>query len=134
VVDRRGTPLAASLTGVNRHDSVPFGALVDAVPPIRCPSGRRRTRPAKLHADKADDMPRRRRALTRRRITVRIARTGVDSLTRLGHHRWMVERTMAGFAQFRRRSIRHDRRHDIHAAFLSLGCSLVCVNAIRRNW
>ena len=132
VVDRRGTPLAALLTGANRHDSVPFEEVVDAIPPITRPSGQRRRRPAKLHADKAYDSRRCRQALTRRRIKVRIARTGVESRTRLGRHRWVVERTMAWFAQFRRLAIRYDRRHDIHEAFVSLACSLVCLNAIRR--
>jgi transposase len=132
VVDRRGTPLAALLTGANRHDSVPFDDLIDAIPPIKRPSGQRRRRPAKLHADKAYDAPRCRRALSRRGIKVRIARKGVDSSARLGRHRWVVERTMAWFDQFRRLAIRYERRHDVHDAFLSLGCSLICLNAIQR--
>jgi transposase len=132
VVDRRGTPLAALLTGANRHDSVPCEALPAAIPPITRPSGQRRTRPAKLHADKAYDCPRCRRALTRRGIKVRIARQGVDSSARLGRHRWVVERTFAWLDRFRRLTIRYERRHDIHDAFLSLGCSLICLNATTR--
>ncbi len=132
MVDRRGTPLAALVTGANRHDSVPFEELVDAIPPIRRPSGQRRRRPTKLHADKAYDCPRCRRALSRRGIKVRIARKGVDSSARLGRHRWVVERTFAWLDQFRRLTIRYERRHDIHDALLSLGCSLICSNAITR--
>ena len=45
VVDRRGTPLAVRLTGANRHDSVVFEDLIDAIPPIQRPSGQRRRRP-----------------------------------------------------------------------------------------
>jgi transposase len=132
VVDRRGTPLAVRLTGANRHDSVPFEEVVDAIPPIARPSGRRRRRPTKLHADKAYDAPRCRRALTKRRIKVRIARKGVDSSDRLGRHRWVVERTFAWLNHCRRLTIRYERRQDVHEAFLSLGCSLICVNAIER--
>ncbi len=69
---------------------------------------------------------------TRRHIKVRIARKGVDSSERLGRHRWVVERTLAWLNQFRRLTIRYERRHDIHDAFLSLGCSLICCNAIHR--
>jgi hypothetical protein len=29
-----------------------FEAVMDDIPPIRAPTGRRRTRPAKVHADK----------------------------------------------------------------------------------
>jgi transposase len=89
-------------------------------------------RPAKLHADKAYDIPRCRRFLRRRGIQVRIARKQIDSSERLGRHRWVVERTLAWLAQFRRLTIRYERRSDIHVAFLSLGCSLICLKAIER--
>jgi transposase len=108
-----------------------FEELLDAVPPIKRPRGRPRTRPAKLHADKAYDIPRCRRALTRRRIKVRIARKGVDSSARLGRHRWVVERTLAWLSQFRRLTIRYERRADIHEAFLSLGCALICFRRLQ---
>jgi transposase len=106
--------------------------VIDAIPPIKRPRGRPRRRPAKLHADKAYDIPRCRRFLRRRRIAARIARKGVDSSARLGRHRWVVERTLAWLNQFRRLTIRYERRQDIHEAFLSLGCSLICFNALTR--
>lgn len=86
----------------------------------------------KLHADKGYDYPRCRQALIKRRITVRIARKGIESKTKLGRHRWVVERTMAWLRQFRRLTVRYARRQDIHEAFLSLGCSLLCFNAMQR--
>ena len=132
MVDRSGTPLAFCLTGANRHDSMVFEDLIDAIPPIRPPNGRRRKRPAKLHADKAYDCPRCRRALSRRRIKVRIARKKIDPSDRLGRHRWVVERTLAWLGRSRRLTIRYERRHDIHHAFLSLGCSLICFNVLTR--
>jgi transposase len=128
VVDRRGIPLAALLTGANRHDSVVFEALIDAIPPIRQPNGRRRKRPTKLHADKGYDYPRCRVALRRRHIQVRITRKGIDSSKRLGRHRWVVERTLAWLSRFRRLTVRYERRADIHQAFLTLGCALICWN------
>jgi transposase len=109
-----------------------FEELIDAIPPIRRPTGQRRMRPVKLHADKAYDIPRCRRFLRRRGIRVRIARKGTDTSERLGRHRWVVERTLAWLNQFRRLTIRYERRADIHAAFLSLGCALVCLKAVER--
>jgi transposase len=126
--ERGGIPLATLVTGANRHDSVVFEELIDAVPAIRCPSGQRRKRPVKLHADKAYDLPRCRRVLHRRRIQVRIARKGIDSSARLGRHRWVVERTLAWLHRYRRLTIRYERRVDIHQAFLTLGCALICFN------
>jgi transposase len=134
VVDARGVPLAALLTPANRHDSVVFEAVLDAIPPIKRPSGQRRKRPAKLHADKAYDIPRCRRALSARHIEVRIARKGIESSARLGRHRWVVERTLAWLNRFRRLTVRYERRADIHRAFLSLGCCLICWNYLREGF
>jgi transposase len=122
--------LAKLLTGANRHDSKVFEELLDAVPPIKQPNGRRRKRPDKLHADKGYDYPRCRRALSQRHIKVRIARKGIERKDRLGRHRWVVERTFAWLSQYRRLRVRDERRVDIHDAFLTLGCALICFKAL----
>jgi transposase len=126
VVERRGIPLVIRQTGANRQESMLFEEMLDAIPPIRQPNGRRRKRPAKLHADNGYDYPRCRQALGKRHIKVRIARKGRDSSQRLGRHRWVVERTFAWLNRFRRLAIRYERRADIHQAFLTLGCALIC--------
>ena len=131
ITDRTGIPLASLLSEATRHDSVFFEQLLDAVPAIRTPAGQRRTRPHKLHADKAYDIPRCHQALRQRRITDRIARKRRDSSERLGRHRWVIERTMAWLSQYRRLTIRYERREDIHQAFLSLGCALICWNFLQ---
>lgn len=92
IVDRQGIPLTSLLTGANRHDSIVFDALLDAVPAIRGPSGQRRRRPPRLHADKAYDIRRCREALSRRHIKIRIARKGVDASDRLRRHHLVVDR------------------------------------------
>jgi transposase len=132
VVDRRGTPLAVCLSAANTHDSLVFAELVDGIVPLKCPRGRPRKRPKKLHADKGYDYRRCRVFLRRRGIRARIARRGIESSDRLGQHRWVVERTFAWLKHFRRLAIRYERRADIHQAFLSLGCALLCWNAIQR--
>ena len=102
------------------HDGVMLGEVVDAIPPIQQPGGGPRRRPGKLHADKAHDHRRCRRALTRRRIQLRIARRGIESSAKLGHYPWVVERTLAWVSQSRRLAIRYERRADVHTAFLAL--------------
>lgn len=134
MVDRAGLPLATLLTGANRHDSVVFEALLDAIPSIKTPAGQRRKRPAKLHADKAYDIPRCRRALAQRRIAGRIARKGIETSERLGRHRWVVERTLAWLNRFRRLRVRDERRADIHQAFLTLGCALICFTKLQKGF
>ncbi len=131
VTDRAGVPLAALLSPANRHDSVVFEELVDAIPPIKRPRGRPRWRPDKLHADKGYDFRRCRQALCRRHIKSRIARRGEEGSKRLGRHRWVVERTLAPLNRHRRPTVRYERREDIHRAFLSLGCAVICWNHLR---
>jgi hypothetical protein len=75
-------------------------AVLDDIPPIRMPSGRRRQRPAKLHADKAYDHRRCRSYLRRRGIRSRIARRMIESSSTLGRHRWTIERTGAWLGGF----------------------------------
>lgn len=101
--------------------------MVDLVHPVRNGQpGRPRSRPHKLHADKAYDYRICRLSLRLRGILARIARRGIESSQRLGRHRWVVERTLAWLAQFRRLVIRYERRDDIHLAFMTLGCALIC--------
>ena len=129
VSDRGGVPLAVVLSAANVHDSKVFEELVDALEPIkRSGRGRPRKRPEKLHADKGYDFPRCRKALRERGIKARINRRGKETSERLGRHRWVVERTLAWLARYRRLAVRYERRADIHEAFLHLGCSLICLN------
>jgi transposase len=104
------------LSAANIHDSQLLEPLVDAVPAVIGPRGRPgrpRRRPAKLHGDKGYDYPSCRRLLPRRGITPRIARRGVESSTRLGWHRWKVERSLAWLLANRRLVVRYERRADI---------------------
>jgi transposase len=131
VVDHHGVPLAVTISGSNVHDSKRLDVIVDAIPPLRLPGkrrGRPRHRPVKLHADKGYDYPHCRQALRGRGIIPRIARRGIESRKRLGRYRWVVERTLSWLNRFRRLKVRYERRADIHEAFLTLGCALVCWN------
>jgi transposase len=44
-----------------------------------------------------------------------------------------VERTFIWLSQFRRLRVRYDKRADIHEAFLSLGCALICWQSLRKH-
>ena len=97
-VEGTGLPLSLLVIAADTPDAAVFQALLDDLPRISTPRGGRRCRPGKVHADKAYDTRRYRRYLMQRRIGVRIARCGVKSSTRLGRHRWKVERSIAWLA------------------------------------
>lgn len=42
----------------------------------------------------------------------------------------VVERTLSWLNRFRQLKVRYERRADIHQAFLSLGCALICWRTI----
>jgi len=107
-----------------------FQAVVDDVPPVRTPSGRRRTRPDAAHADKAYGSRANRAYLRRRGIRARIARRGIESSTRLGRHRWRIERTLSWLSCYRRLGVRWDRGSERFFAFVLLACALVCLNRL----
>ena len=92
-----------ALTGATVHDSkVLAEELIDSIGPVRGKRDRPRKSPGKLHSDKGYDFPRCRRFLRGRGIRSRIARRSVETSEKLGRHRWVVERTLAWLARYRR--------------------------------
>ena len=126
LTDRNGLPLALAVSAANLHDSQALEPLVQGIPKIRSRRGPRRRKPAKLHADKAYDIPDCHRILRERRIGDRIARRGIETSTRLGRHRWAVERTIAWLGGYRRLTIRYERHGHLFAAFLALAATITC--------
>ena len=133
VCEGHGLPLTAAVTAANVADVTMLAAMVDDIPPVRTPSGRRRHRPGKLDADKGYDSASNRACLRRRGITARIARRGIDSSERLGRHRWVVERSLAWLLGCRRLGVRYERRADLLRGLLHLACALICVRFLAQD-
>ncbi len=133
VTDAEGTPLNSSISGANRNDSGVLEATLDAA--LGASGGKRykpRPRLGMFHADKACAGLPIRRAFRRCSIKLRIACKGVGDSIRPGRHRWVVERTFARMASFRRLIIRYKRGADIHLAFDTFATALICREQIRR--
>jgi transposase len=130
--DAGGLPLAVIVSAANANDATMFEAVVDDIPPIRMPSGRRRRRPGKVHGDKAYDHHRCRAYLRRRGIRPRIARRMVESSARLGRHRWTIERTGAWLGGWRRLRIRYERSSERFYALVLLACAVICFTTLQQ--
>lgn len=130
ITDAQGVPLAIILTPANAHDVTQLIPLVDAIPPVRGKRGRPRRKPDAVQGDRGYDSEPHRIKLRDRGITPILAKRNTEHGSGLGVYRWVVERTIAWLHQFRRLRVRFERRSDIHEAFLSIGCALICWNCL----
>jgi transposase len=122
------------ISAANVNDHRLLEDMLDGVIAIRQPLGRPRKRPGKLHGDKGYDYPICRQALRRRNITARIARKGIESSTRLGRHRYVIERCFEWVTRFRRLVRRYERKASHFLGFLRLACAVICYRrAVRLN-
>ncbi|MET8518220.1 IS5 family transposase [Streptomyces sp. NPDC005077] len=131
IVDAHGIPLAAIVTGGNRNDVTQLLPLIHAAPPIRGKRGRPRQRPDVLYADRGYDHNIYRRQVRELGIRPLIARRGTEHGSGLVKNRWVVEAAFALLRWFRRLRIRWEIRADIHQAFLTLGCAIICWRCLK---
>jgi len=130
ITDANGIPFAVKLTGANRHDVTELLPLVTSIPPIAGKVGRPRKKPDCVQGDRAYDSQPHRDALHKLGIGSILAKRRTENGSGLGVFRWVVERTLSWLHQFRRLRVRYERRDDIHEAFLTVGCILICSNFI----
>jgi transposase len=88
--------------------------------------GRPRQKPDVVLADRGYDHDKYRRLLWARGIKPIIARRGSAHGSGLGTVRWVVERGFAHLHNFRRLRIRYERHPEMHVAFLTLACAILC--------
>jgi transposase len=63
-----------------------------------------------------------------------IAQRGEPHGSGLGKYRWVVERTISWLHQTRRLRVRYEKRADIHEAFMTLGCALICAKRLHARF
>ncbi|WNM32763.1 hypothetical protein RKE30_21325 [Streptomyces sp. Li-HN-5-11] len=56
----------------------------------------------------------------------------VQNIKNLGQLRYIVEQTFALLHQFKRLAVRWERRTELHDAFVSLACSLICRRRLKK--
>ncbi len=133
ITDATGIPLAVTLTGANCHDVTQLLPLVNAIPAVAGQPGRPRYRPDCVQGDRGYDSEPHRQALRQVGIHPILAKRRSEHGSGLGIFRWVVERTLSWLHQNRRLRIRYERRPDIHEAFLTLGCILICHKCLARS-
>ncbi|MFS0693854.1 hypothetical protein [Streptomyces nitrosporeus] len=71
--------------------------------------------------------------LRRRRILPVISRKGSPNIKGIGKLRYVVEQTFALLHAFKRLAVRWERRTELHDAFVSLACSLICYRRLKKT-
>ena len=121
-----------SLTGGNRNDVTQLMPLIEAIPPVRGRRGRPRQRPDRVYADRGYDHDKYRKQVRAEGHHARSSPAAApNTAPGLGTYRWVVEQSIALLHWFRRLRIRWEIRDDIHEAFLSLACAIICWRRLR---
>ncbi|WP_344500903.1 IS5 family transposase [Streptomyces enissocaesilis] len=123
--DAAGLPLRVGLSAANTHDSQALKPMLSHFH-MGHELHAADSKPQRLHADKAYDIPELRKWLWGKRIGVRIARKGIESSERLGRRRWVIERTMSWLTGYHRLNHRYERHLRNYLAFLGLAAALCC--------
>lgn len=121
--DGDGTPFTVITTAANVSKATRTFALPDGIPPV---AGRPRERPEALLGGTGYDGNTDRRELPERPILPVTFRSGSPDIGGPGTLQYVVEQTFALLHQFRRLTVRWERRLDLHGAFASLACGLIC--------
>jgi hypothetical protein len=87
-----------------------------------------------VYADRGYDHNKYRRRVRAKGIRPYIARRGTPHGSGLGMYRWVVEQTIALLHWMRRLRIRWEIRDDIHEAFLTLGCAIICYRRLKGSF
>ena len=125
-VDAGGVPLAAKLTGANRHDVTQLLPLVGAIPPVRGKAGAPLRKPKKVQRDRAYDSDPHRLRLSAKAIAAEPARRNTPHGSGMGVFRWFVEQALALLHQFKRLRVRDERDDCVHEAFMTIPCAMIC--------
>lgn len=134
LTDANGTPMAARLTGANRHDVTQLMPLVDAVPPVPGRPGRPRKRFDIVQGDRAYHSDPHRKELWKRGSEPLLARRNTPHGSGLGKYRWPVERSLSWMHQSRRLRVRDERRDDIHEALMELREAMICWSRLHHDF
>jgi hypothetical protein len=128
--DANGTPLLIATTPANIRDEVPFIGMLDDLPAVSQPNGHRKYKPDAAMADRGYGFPSIIQEVLARSIKSLIAPRGTGHGSGLGRFRYVVERTMAWMAGFRRINHCYERTGEHWQAFNELACCMICARKL----
>lgn len=129
LTDAAGIPLAVRTTPANVRDDQVALPLVVNMPHIAGPKGRPRTKPKALQGDAGYGSTALAALIKWLRIKPILAPIGKQPHgSGLGKTRYVVERTLSWFGNFRRLKLCYERRGTHFQAFHELAAAILCAN------
>jgi hypothetical protein len=132
LTEAEGVPLVVRTSPANVNDETQLPALLEAMPPVQGPRGRPRRKPGSIFGD---------RAYGTAAMVALVVMLGLFSFlaprnskahgSGLGFFRYVVERTLAGFSQFRRIGMCYERTGVHFQAFHDLAACCLVVTRLR---
>ncbi len=134
MTDGEGVPIALTTTPANVPDGQLAVHLLDSIEPLYGRRGRPRKRPKYFLGDRGYGWQSNLDAVAKRGVIPVLARPG-DNIhgSGLGRARWVVERTLSWFNNFRRLRLCYERSQESLLAFHEIAAALLCfrkLNAI----
>jgi hypothetical protein len=134
LTEAQGLPLVVKTTPANTHDSRLALPLVTAMPPIPGPRGRPRSKPQVLQGDAAYGSAALARQVKALGIKPLLKPLGNNSHgSGLGKTRYVVERTLSWFGNFRRLKLCYERCGVHFQAFHDLAAAILCTNRLKQR-
>lgn len=134
LTDAEGVPLVVQTTPANVNDETQLPALLESMPAVQGPRGRPRRKPGSIFGDRAYGTAAMIALVVMLGIFSFLAPRSDDTHgSGLGFFRHVVERTLAGFSQFRRIGMCYEQTGVRFQAFHDLAACCLVVTRLRHH-
>ena len=134
LTDAEGVPLVVQTSPANVNDETQLPALLGAMPEVQGPRGRPRRKPGSIFGDRAYGTAAMIALVVMLGIFSFLAPRSDDTHgSGLGFFRYVVERTLAGFSQFRRIGMCYEQTGVHFQAFHDLAACCLVVTRLRHH-
>ena len=133
LTEAEGAPVVVRTTPANVNDEAQLPALLHSIPAVQGPRGRPRRKPGSVYGDRAYGTAAMIALVTMLGIFSFLAPRNSDTHgSGLGVFRYVVERTLACFSQFRRIKVCYGRCGEHFQAFHELAASCLVATRLRQ--